>query len=90
MTNPDFLKIRDSGFTKYYYELFTETLKKYPEHSGSFDLWKQGMENRLFKPQFHGREHVNSKVWLEALQKNGSPYQAVFDDRFMLAGPGTE
>jgi hypothetical protein len=87
MTNPDFLKIRDSGFTGYYYELFTDTLKSYPQHTGSFDLWKQGMRDRLFYPQFHGREHVNINAWLVALQDAGSMYQSVFKHNVCWLGP---
>jgi len=87
MTNPDFLKIKDSGFTGYYYELFTDTLKKYPQHSGSFKLWKQGMESRLFYPQFHGREHVNINAWLAAIQDEGSAYQSVFKHNVCWLGP---
>ena len=30
VANPDFVKIEKNGFTEYYYEPFTETLKKYP------------------------------------------------------------
>jgi hypothetical protein len=70
VANPDFDKIRASGFKEYYYELFTETLKRYPNHTNSFQLWKQGMQEGLFFPQFHGREHVNISRWMRALQEN--------------------
>ena len=32
VANPDFDKIKASGFQQYFYEPFTETLKKYPVH----------------------------------------------------------
>lgn len=67
MANPDFDKIRNSGFNEYHYEIFTETLKKYPRHSQSFEYWKQGIDNKLFYPQFHGREHLNVARWMNAL-----------------------
>lgn len=68
VANPNFEKIKENGFSEYVYEPFTETLKSYPHHSGSFDLWKEGMKNHLFVPQFHGREHLNVHNWMKALQ----------------------
>ncbi len=68
MANPDFNKIEDSGFTEYYYESFTETFKRYPKHANNLLIWKEGIKNGIFQPQFHGREHLNIKRWLKALQ----------------------
>ena len=61
--NPNFEKIRESNFQKYFYEPFTETLKRYPCHERSFALWKEGMTHGVFQPQFHGREHLNPQKW---------------------------
>lgn len=72
VANPDFQKIKESGFTTYYYEPFTETLKRYPGCESSFDLWKQGYEYKLFMPEFHGREHLNVTAWMKAL-RDGDP-----------------
>lgn len=68
MANPDFEKIRESGFQKYYYEPFTKTLERYPEHDRVYRLYKEGINEKLFKPQFHGREHLNVARWMRALQ----------------------
>jgi len=53
---------------EYHYELFTDTLKKYPNHNTSFSLWKEGIEKGLFYPQLHGREHLNVNRWMKALR----------------------
>jgi hypothetical protein len=79
VANPDFDKIKRSGFKEYHYELFVETLKKYPNHSTSFDLWRQGIKNRIFIPQFHGREHLNVMAWLTALQNGDVDALDAFD-----------
>lgn len=79
VANPDFDKIRASGFKEYYYELFTETLKRYPNHTNSFLLWKQGLQEGIFVPQFHGREHVNIHRWMTALQTNLTETHLAFD-----------
>lgn len=79
MTNPDFRKIKESNFRTYHYELFTETLKKYPNHDNVFALVKEGIENNIFMPQFHGREHLNVQMWLDALRKNYPGVRESFD-----------
>ncbi len=68
VANPVFEKIKDNGFTKYEYEPYTETLKRYPKHDRVYELWKQGISDRLFVPIFHGREHLNVQRWLQALR----------------------
>lgn len=69
VANPDFQKIRESGFLQYYYEPFTETLKRYStSHQKSFELWKEGLKYGIFIPQLHGREHLNVVRWMNALQ----------------------
>lgn len=70
--NPVFDKIRESDFTQYYFEPFTETLKRDAAHAGAWEMWKQGMAEGVFHPQSHGREHLYVKKWLRTLQ-NGDP-----------------
>ena len=81
VANPDFDKIKGSGFQEYFYEPFTETLKRYPKHGNSFNLWKEGIEKKVFIPQFHGREHLNVIRWLRSLQKDIGNVQLAFDYR---------
>lgn len=68
MVNPVFDQIEKSDFDKYIYEPFTDTCKRYNNHNRVCDLWLQGVENRLFVPQFHGREHINPLRWLRQLK----------------------
>ncbi len=70
VANPDFKKIKECNYKEYYYEPFTSTLNRYPEHSNSFELWKNGMALNVFRPQFHGREHLNVIRWMKALRDN--------------------
>jgi len=79
--NPDFEKIEADDFSDYHYEPFTETLKRYAEHGNSFSLWKEGMQAGLFRPQFHGREHLNVQRWLRALRENTGHTRLAFDLR---------
>jgi hypothetical protein len=72
VANPNFDKIRQSEFTEYIYEPYTETCLRYDNHDKVYELWKKGISERLFMPIFHGREHLNAQFWMRAL-KNGSP-----------------
>lgn len=81
VANPDFDKIHASGFQQYFYEPFTETLKKYPKHAKSFELWKEGMEKGIFVPQFHGREHLNVLRWLRMLRRKAPETRIAFDNQ---------
>ena len=79
VANPDFDKIRQSGFREYHYELFTETYARYPMHAGSFGLIRQGMFEGLLLPQFHGREHVHVNQWMRLLSSGVKDYRTAFD-----------
>lgn len=79
VANPDFQKIKEGGFNEYYYELITETMKRYPHHDRSFGLWKEGMMHKVFQPQFHGREHLNARMWLKLLQRGDKDVRKAFD-----------
>lgn len=90
MTNPDFEKIKDSGFKDYHYELFTNSLKRCPTAKNSFKFWRMGIEDNLFIPQFHGREHLNVKSWMNALNDEKSDYRSAFDYDVCWLGPAHE
>lgn len=77
--NPVFERIRESGFKEYHFEPFTDTYLRDAAHDGAYDMWKEGMSAGLFHPQFHGREHLNVKKWLRALQNANSVTRKAFD-----------
>lgn len=79
VANPDFDKIKEDKFQQYHYEPFTETLKRYPNHDIVIDLYNQGIEQRLFYPVFHGREHLNVQRWLRALQSGNKSVLTTFE-----------
>lgn len=67
--NINFEKMADEGYTQYHYELLPETFAKLKGYEGVWDLWKEGMAAGIMVPQFHGREHLNLKVFNEKLEK---------------------
>lgn len=80
VANPDFKKIKESNFNEYHYELITETFKKYPDHHRNFEIWKRGMSEQLFFPQFHAREHLNVSKFMMALQSGNRDCIAGFEN----------
>lgn len=88
LANPDFEKIKASGFTSYFFEPFTETLKAYPAHSRVYDLHKEGITKKMLRPQLHGREHINIFNWLKALQQNDKEATAAFEERMFTVSKG--
>jgi hypothetical protein len=70
--NINFEKMEETGYSQYQYELLPETFEKLSEqqpdaYRGAWALLKEGIETRLMVPLFHGREHLNLKVFEEKL-----------------------
>lgn len=90
VANPDFEKIKDSGYSQYFFEPFTETYKRYPHHDRVFKLYKEGIDKKLFVPQFHGREHVNVPRWMKALQSGDTITRLVFEQNMFSVHLGKQ
>jgi hypothetical protein len=80
VANPNFQKIKESNFQNYFYEPFTETLKRYAGCEHSFDLWQEGIEKKMFVPQMHGREHLNVSAWMKDLKTGERDTLLAFDE----------
>jgi hypothetical protein len=87
MANPDFDRIRADEFRVFYYEPFVDTYRRYPGRERVFEKIQEGITRGLYFPQFHGREHVQSRLWLEALREPDSPLRIAFDLGSWAVGP---
>lgn len=72
--NIDYESMAQSNYESYIYELLPNTYKKLSgsdqqSYQGAWALWQEGIDQRLLYPQFHGREHLNLKVFKEKLEK---------------------
>ena len=72
--NIDFESMALNNYSKYEYELLPKTFDKLAEkhpkvYAGTWDLWQEGIEKGLMKPQFHGREHFNLNIFNDLLKK---------------------
>jgi hypothetical protein len=79
MANPEFDKIKETGFNEYFYEPFTKTIEDYYPNENVFNLWRQGTNEKLIQPQFHGREHVNVNAWMSILKEGNKPLLKAFE-----------
>lgn len=77
MANPDFEKIKASGYREYHWEQFTKTYDRFSKNT--FSELQKGIEDKLFYPQFHAREHLNVPLWMELLQKGNESFIKAFD-----------
>jgi hypothetical protein len=71
--NINFEKVAETSYSEYFYELLPETFEKLSEYqpeayTGAWDLLSEGIEKGLMIPLFHGREHLNLKVFEEKLK----------------------
>ena len=81
--NIDFEAVRKSGYSTYHYELLPDTFRKLPGYEGTWDLWQEGISQRLLVPQFHGREHLNLKVFNRLLaEKNHEIMACINNDSY--------
>lgn len=78
--NPDFKKIKDSEFQEYHYESVLETYRHQDGCENSYKLIQEGIKAGVWRPQSHGREHLNVIRWMKALQNNDEIAHLCFND----------
>lgn len=83
--NIDFERMAAENYQQYRYELLPETFAKLPGYESTWALWKQGIGERLIWPEFHGREHLNVKVFMEGIQNQNQDVQNSLANRSYTA-----
>lgn len=79
VANPDFNKIKESGFREFYFEPFDVTILNNENGRKVLGLWDSGIKNGIFYPQLHGREHVHALGWLNELRAGNQKLLKAFD-----------
>lgn len=87
MTNPDFIKIRECNFSRYFGEDFIKTYEKSSGSEGVFRIIQKGISEGLFHPQYHGYSHFNYAEWMNALQTNEKDAHIYFNFGMVGAMP---
>ncbi len=80
--NPDFSKIEEAKFRKYYHRTYRKTVSDYDYEPLIHDLWKEGVEETFCKPQYHGREHLNVPVYMELLKDGNEIIHNAFSQQY--------
>ncbi len=81
MNNPDFAKIAKGKFETYYSESFVDTYSQYAESSNAFTALRDGINQKLVMPQFHGNEHLNVSRWMKFLKEGNERYHFAFENK---------
>lgn len=86
--NPDFDAIRANGFAEYCWEPMSATLARRGDARETIAAWRTGVAEGLLVPQYHGREHLQVRAWMEQLAHDG-PVRAGFEHGYYsVALPG--
>src|SRR5690554_2604188 len=81
-TNPDVYRIIDNNYSSYKYIDYHQVVKEQNIGDSIFDLWEEGIDLGIFKPQYHGREHVNVPKLMELLQSDNQIVKESFEMGF--------
>ena len=89
--NIDFEAIRESDYKAYFYEdvaiTFSKLAKVQEEYKGAWDLWQDGIDKGLLKPEFHGREHMNLSQFEEMLALKDPELKALINNNSYITIP---
>lgn len=71
LANPDFEKIKASGFREYH-DLFVDEGFPCPWKGGGLvEAWRRAISKGVFAPEFHSRfHHSNARNWMKQLREN--------------------
>jgi hypothetical protein len=87
VANPNFEKIEESNKTGYHYETIIETYARNAHTQNVPELIKEGMNKGVYVPQFHGREHIHVKRYLEAINSESEKEQIAFRNKAIISAP---
>lgn len=84
--NPDFEKIKESGYKNYYFETFKESYYRLQNSYNTLEAINYGIKKNIYFPQLHGREHIHFKSWIAALRsKNQLAIKAFENNVYCLS-----
>ena len=75
VANPDLERIKEDNFQQYYRKSINDTYREYGYFDQINPLWKEGIKEGFFYPQFHGREHLQPSRLMKAIAS--SPYEKI-------------
>jgi len=85
VANPDFDKIEASDRKEYYYETILDTYARQPHTKNTPALIKEGIQKGIYIPQYHGREHIHVKRYMEAINSDSEKEQIAFQHKAIIS-----
>ena len=82
--NPDFKRIQENNFQQYFHESIDESYKRNVGSDKVLELAKHGIQEKIYVPQFHGREHLQVNWWMQELQNENSFSRLAFENHFFF------
>lgn len=83
--NPDFNKIEANGRKEYVFENVLETYKQYPQNGDVMATIQKGIKDQIYVPQYHGREHIHVKRWMQAINSDSKKEQLAFAKKAIIS-----
>jgi hypothetical protein len=85
VANPNFEKIEASNKTEYHYETILKTYARHEHTRKVPELIKEGIRKGIYIPQFHGREHIHVKRYMEAINSESEKEQLAFTNGAIIS-----
>lgn len=86
IANPDFDQMISEGFSRYIRVPFTKTMEWLgSEYDGAYELWRQGIQEGIFRPEYHGTEHISVWKLMKALQEGHKSTLLAFENGSVAA-----
>ncbi|MGN0715102.1 MAG: hypothetical protein ACI4LN_04705 [Anaerovoracaceae bacterium] len=85
IANPDFDRI-DVKNGVYAYESILDTYQRYYPNENVFSTIKAGMQEGVFFPQLHCREHVNVNRWMKDIAQKKEDAKIAFENKLIGIG----
>lgn len=82
VANPNFEKIKQSNYSKYYYETFDHTLTNKYGCGQVLEHYRKGIDLKIFCPELHGREHLQVNWWMQDIQNKNSLIFKAFENEY--------
>lgn len=81
VSNPDYHKIYQSDFNEYFYKDLATSYEMKNSHD-VFQLIQKGSQERFFDCQYHGKQHFNTRAYLDLLKNESGSVRKAFDYGF--------
>lgn len=85
VANPFYEKIESENKVNYHYELIYDTYSRNSHTDKALTMIQKGVKEKLFYPQFHGREHINVKRWMEAINTSSLKEKIAFQQHSIIS-----